>query len=52
MSEFYIRNKEVAKQIVEAFKQCGRCDNCILNSPEGWYCSYLYDQAVKYLENH
>lgn len=51
MSEFYIRDKEAAQQIVEAYEKCSRCDTCILNTPAGWHCSYQYERAIKYLQS-
>lgn len=48
--EFMIYSKEQAKRILEAYKKCGICSECALHSPEGWKCSYLAEQARKYLK--
>ena len=50
MNELYIRNKEQAEKIIEAWKNCSICNECPLNSPEGWRCSYIKEQAEKYLK--
>ncbi|WP_455501193.1 hypothetical protein [Gemmiger sp.] len=52
MNDFYIRNKETAKKIIEVYKKCGTCSECILHIPEGWMCTYQYDKAVEYLKKH
>lgn len=50
MQKFYIRDSEQARAIVRAYKKCGMCSECILNGPEGWRCSYLYECAREYLD--
>lgn len=50
--DFYIRSREAAQAIIDAYRHCSNCSDCILDMPEGWKCSYLYDRAVRYLENH
>lgn len=52
MSELYIQNKEQAKKIIKAWNNCRICSECKLNSPEGWKCSYIKEQAEKYLKEH
>lgn len=50
MQKFYIRSRAHAEAILRAYSKCGVCAECALNSPEGWRCSYLAEQAMKYLE--
>jgi hypothetical protein len=49
---FFIRDKAAAQAIIDAYQQCRICSDCILHTPEGWKCSYQYECAVRYLENH
>lgn len=49
--EFYIRDKEQAQAIINAYNACKGCDKCVLNG-SGWHCSYVYDRAVKYMTKH
>lgn len=49
---FYVRSAEQAHAIIDAYRKCGICSDCPLNSPEGWRCSYLEEQARRYLERH
>lgn len=41
--------KEQAEAIIKAWNECSTCSECKLNTPEGWRCSYLKEQAEKYL---
>ena len=50
--EFMIYNREQAEKILKAFNECDTCSECALNTPEGWKCSYLAEQAKKYLEKN
>lgn len=50
--EFMIYSKEQAEKILETYNKCGTCSECALNSPEGWKCSYLAEQARKYLKKN
>lgn len=52
MSSFFIASKAQAEAILEEFERCRNCDDCGLNTPEGWKCSYLAECARKYLEKH
>ena len=49
--EFFIRDKAAAQAIIDAYRECWVCSECILHTPEGWKCSYQYECAVQYLEN-
>lgn len=33
------------------YNKCRNCGECDLNA-EGWKCSYIYEQAQKYIKNH
>lgn len=48
----FIRDKAAAQAIIDAYQHCSNCSGCILDTPEGWLCSYQYACAVRYLENH
>lgn len=48
----FIRDKAAAQAIIDAYQQCRNCSDCILHTPEGWRCSYQYECAVRYLEDH
>lgn len=50
MQTYYIRDNEHAEKIIYAYNHCKTCSECILNTPEGWRCSHMYEQAQKYLE--
>lgn len=52
MSRFFIKSVEQAQAILAAYKRCGSCSECPLDTPEGWRCSYLAEQAERYLEKH
>lgn len=51
MQKFYVRDAEHAKTIVNAYEHCHNCSDCLLNGP-GWRCSYLYERAREYLDQH
>lgn len=51
MSSYYIRDAAHAAAIIAAYQKCRNCGECDLNS-EGWKCSYIYEQAQKYIKNH
>jgi hypothetical protein len=48
----FIRDKAAAQAIIDAYQQCRNCSDCILHTPEGWRCSYQYECAMRYLEDH
>lgn len=48
--DFIITSEEQAMAILNAYWECKICSDCILNTPEGWKCSYLAEQAKKYLK--
>ena len=52
MSNFFIRDEEQARGIIDAYEKCGVCNECWLNTPQGWRCSYLYERACAYLNQH
>lgn len=52
MSTYYIRDLKQAKSIISTYEHCSNCDTCTLNMPEGWRCSYLYELALRYIEQH
>ena len=52
MSSYYIRDVVHAAAIIAEYKKCRNCGECGLNTAEGWYCSHMYEQAQKYMENH
>lgn len=52
MNELHIRTKEQAEAIIKAWEECRICSECKLNSPEGWRCSYIKEQAEKYLKEN
>lgn len=52
MNNYYIRSIEQAKSIINAYEHCSNCGACTLNMPEGWKCSYLYELALAYIEQH
>ena len=52
MQNFVIRNAEQARAIIDAYNRCPGCSDCPLSTPEGWRCSYLVEQARKYLSRH
>lgn len=52
MTTYYIRSLEQANAIIKAYERCGSCDRCPLHTAEGWRCSYLYECAVRYIEQH
>ena len=52
MSEFKIYSKEQAEEILKLYENCSICANCKINSPEGWRCSHIKEQAEKYLKEH
>lgn len=52
MSKFFIRDEEQARAIIRAYENCSVCSSCPLNTPEGWRCSYLCQQAENYIRQH
>lgn len=52
MSTYYIRDLNQAQSIISTYEHCSNCDTCDLNMPEGWRCSYLYELAQRYIEQH
>lgn len=52
MANYYIRDAAHAAAILDEFRRCGDCGNCALNTPEGWRCSHMAEQAEKYLRDH
>ena len=52
VSRFFIRDMEQARAILNAYQRCAGCSECPLDTPEGWRCSYMAEQAEKYIENH
>lgn len=50
MVKFYIQDDAQANAIIEAYNKCVGCNECYLNTAEGWRCSYLYKQAIKHFE--
>lgn len=52
MANYYIRDAAHAAAILDEFRRCGGCGNCDLNTPEGWRCSHMAEQAEKYLRDH
>lgn len=52
MANYYIRDAAHAAVILDEFRRCGDCGNCGLNTPEGWRCSHMAEQAEKYLKTH
>ena len=51
MARYYITDKAHALRIIDAWEnKCGHCDDCILHTPEGWKCGYLYELAKAYIE--
>lgn len=51
MTNFTFSSVENAQAAVNAWNNCGNCQDCILNTP-AYRCSYLYEQAIKYLAAH
>ncbi len=51
MSDYKVQSKYQAEFILKKFTECGSCSECPLNE-EGWRCSYLAEQAKKYLKNY
>lgn len=47
---YEIRDKEHAESILKAYGNCSNCNECQLNTVEGWKCSYMAEQALKYLK--
>lgn len=45
----YVNSIEQAADIIRRYEKCGICEDCGLRDG-GWKCSYVYEQAVKYLE--
>lgn len=52
MANYYIRDAAHAAVILDAYRRCSDCGNCALNTPEGWRCSAMWEQAEKYLRDH
>ena len=52
MANYYIRDAAHAAAILDEYRRCGNCGNCGLNTPEGWHCSHMAEQAEKYLRDH
>lgn len=52
MQKFIIRDTAQAEQIMHAYEHCTTCSECLLHTPEGWRCSYMYQQAKRYLQNN
>lgn len=52
MSQKFIpRDLEAAERIIDLYENhCSICSECPLRAG-GWRCSYVYRQAVKYVEN-
>lgn len=52
MANYYIRDAAHAAVILDEYRRCSDCGNCGLNTPEGWRCSHMAEQAEKYLRDH
>lgn len=52
MAHIAIIDMAQAAAIIHAYNHCGHCDTCPLDTPEGWRCSYLHDQAAAYIAAH
>lgn len=52
MTNFPIISIAQAVAIESAYNHCSCCSSCPLNTPEGWRCGYLHEQAAAYLNAH
>lgn len=52
MSSYYIQDMDHALGIISEYKRCRGCGECGLSTAEGWLCSHMYEQAVKYMKKH
>lgn len=52
MQKYEVYTVEQARAIITAYKHCSDCGQCPLSTPEGWYCSHMYEQACEYIAKH